>query len=330
MFRNIHSLDSIKYNHTVAERLKIYNAEYLQNLVFFGQSEHSKRNLITALLHRISGEHIVRTSRTHVIKINNNKVSINFVESPCHFELNLYEYGFYDKHIICEFLKYILTYKNIGKLKYKVIVLFHMDKVSRTAQLALRRIIERQHAVGRFILCCENVARIDKALLSRFIYIRVPIPKKPEIINHIIFTLQSYNKSTTPSIVDKIFSYGCGDPYKTDLILQNYAITGKIDKQLTTLTEIIKPIVDEINKPGLKSISLLRNMIYRYLLLNLTPHKIFNLIFNYYTNHSDLRDEQKLQIINIGAGLDKFHNLLKYDIFILECFILNIKLVLAD
>ena len=330
MFLNTRSLNSIKYNSKVAKRLQIYNSEYLENLVFYGRSEHSKRNLISGLLHKISNDDIIRNVRTHTIKINNNKVTINFVESPYHFELNLYEYGYYDKHIICEFLKYILTYKNIGKLEYKVIVLFHMDKVSKTAQLALRRIVEKQHAVGRFILCCENINLIDKALLSRFIHIRVPIPKQEEIKEHIEFTLKSYNKSPDQSVVSKIQLLGCGDPYKTDLILQHYFMTGCVQNNLITCEDTIKPLVDEINKPNLNSMIVIRKIIYRYLLLNLTPVKIFHRLFNYYLDSPLISDTKKTEFINIASSLDGFHNTIKYDIFILECFILNIKLILLD
>ena len=179
------NLDEFIYNNSIAKRLKVYNQNYIDNLIFYGQNNAGKRTLISGLLNHLSNNNIKRNIQTHKLKINNTKVDINFVESNYHFELNLYEYGHYDKHIICEFVKYILSYKNINKLSYKIVVLYYFDKVSKVAQLALRRIIEQSYSTGRFILCCENINRVDKALLSRFIYIRVPKPKVPDMEKYI-------------------------------------------------------------------------------------------------------------------------------------------------
>ena len=242
------NLNNFIYNKKIATRLNIYNKNYLENLIFYGQNNSGKRTLIGGLLSKLSdNKGIKRNMKTYKLKINNNKIDINFIESKYHFEINLYEYGHYDKAIICEFFKYVLSYKNISDLSYKVIILHHFDKVSKIAQLALRMIIEKSYKIGRFIICCENINQIDKALLSRFIWVRVPKPNKAAIKDYVTRKLNEAKKNT--KLTSNIVDISDGSIYKTNLILENYIHTGYIDKSLIiNELDIIKPIIHEIEK----------------------------------------------------------------------------------
>uniref|UniRef100_A0A6C0B5E2 AAA domain-containing protein n=1 Tax=viral metagenome TaxID=1070528 RepID=A0A6C0B5E2_9ZZZZ len=323
------NLDDFIYNKNIANRLKIYNINYLENLIFYGQNNAGKRTLISGLLNHLSGNNIKRNMRTQKLKVNNTKVEINFVESNYHFEINLYEYGHYDKHIICEFVKFILTYKNINKLKFKIVVLHYFDKVSKIAQLALRRIIEKSSDTGRFILCCENINRIDKALLSRFIYIRVPKPKISDMENYITLTLRKYNKTYGPELIKTIIDYSGQCIYKINLIIQHYIDNGQINKNIINETDIIMPIIKEINKPTINSMLNIRKIIYKYLLLNFTPKKLFYAIIKYYNSDEILSIENISKLNFIAAKIDSMANVIKYDIIVLETLILNIKLLMV-
>ena len=323
------NLDEFIYNRDIAKKLKIYDENYLENLIFYGQNNAGKRTLISGLLNHLSNNNIKRNLRTHNLKINNTKVNINFVESNYHFEINLYEYGHYDKHIICEFVKYILSYRNISTLNYKIIVLHYFDKVSRVAQLALRRIIEKSSDSGRFILCCENINKIDKALLSRFIYIRVPKPKVYHMENYIKITLQKHKKKCTKELINSIISCSGQCIYKINLIIQHYIDNNQLDDNIINESAILLPIINEINKPNLSSMLTIRQIIYKYLLLNFTPRKIFYYIIRHYNSEDLLSIEKKEQLNLIGAEIDSVSNSVKYDIIMLECLILNIKFLLA-
>ena len=321
------NLDDFIYNKKIAKKLKIYSEEYLENLIFYGQNNSGKRTLITALLNNLSNNSIVRNMHTYKLKINNNKIDINFIESKYHFEINLYEYGHYDKNIISEFLKYILSYKSINTFSYKIIVIHHFDKVSKLAQLSLRRTIEKCYNTGRFILCCENINKIDQALLSRCIHIRVPKPKLTEIENYIKIVLTRNAKSFDKKLINSIIEYSNKCIYKVNLILQNYIKIGTIDNNIIQELDIIKPILNEIEKKNFDSLKTIRNILYKYLLLNFTPAMIFLLISNHYENY--FKGEKKNQFIHISADLNSFINKTKHDIFILEAFIINIKYLLV-
>lgn len=322
------NLNNFIYNKKIATRLNIYNKNYLENLIFYGQNNSGKRTLIGGLLSKLSdNKGIKRNMKTYKLKINNNKIDINFIESKYHFEINLYEYGHYDKAIICEFFKYVLSYKNISDLSYKVIILHHFDKVSKIAQLALRMIIEKSYKIGRFIICCENINQIDKALLSRFIWVRVPKPNKAAIKDYVTRKLNEAKKNTklTSNIVD--ISDGC--IYKTNLILENYIHTGYIDKSLIiNELDIIKPIIHEIEKKNLKSINVIKKIVYKYLLLNISPKTIFLSISSYYNTSAKFIPDTIHKFINLTAEVDNIIDKVNYDIFALEYYILNLKYIL--
>jgi len=317
------NLDDFIYNKNIAKRLKVYNNNFIENLIFFGLNNSGKRTLISGLLNHISNNTIVRNLRTYKLKINNNKIEINFIESRYHFEINLYEYGNYDKNIITEFLKYIIKFKNVTELKYKIIVIHHFDKVSKIAQLALRRIIEQFHKVGRFILCCENINKIDKALISRFVYIRVPRPKTEIIKVYIKSSLEKFKKNYDVNIIDVILDKSKNCIYKVYLLLYNYIKLDKIADFIINDESIIQPLLVEINRPNLKSMQKIRTIIYRYLLLNFSPTLLFSLIRAHYIKI--LPEKKKYQLINISSKADQYMNSISYNIFALEFLILNIK-----
>lgn len=317
------------YHKEIVNRLQTFNRDNISNLVFYGQNNSGKRTLINALINHISGKRIslIRKIRKESIKISNNKVNIEFIETPWHYEINLYEYGHYDKYIITEFFKYILSFKNIN-LNYKLVVLHHFDKITRVAQLALRRIIEKSHEVGRFILCCENIGNIDKPLLSRFESVRVPKPKECDIREFI--RIKTKSKKMSIEHENEIVLYTNRSIYAVNLLLENYFICGKINKDiLLSKEDILKQILIEINKPNLESIITIREIAYKYLLLNLKPYEIFKMLFKYYAN-SSLDTDIKNKIIAIAANLDSFSNNIDYDIFILEYFVICLKELFQD
>ena len=64
---------------------------------------------------------------------------------------------------------------------FKVIVLNEVDKMSRDAQAALRRTMEKYTSSCRFILVCNNACKVIEPVRSRCVALRVPAPAKGDI-----------------------------------------------------------------------------------------------------------------------------------------------------
>lgn len=123
------------------------------------------------------------------------KIEIQTVASNYHIEVNPSDVGIYDRLVIQELVK---LHAGTGQIlsvaqgfsgekasgpsekPIKVIVIQEADRLSREAQQALRRTMEKYMATCRMILCAESSSRLIPAIKSRVLMIRVSAPSITE------------------------------------------------------------------------------------------------------------------------------------------------------
>ena len=116
---------------------------------------------------------------------SNKKVEIMTVSSNYHIEINPSDAGIYDRVVITDVIKQIAQTHQIdvnGQREFKVIVLSEVDSLTKDAQHALRRTMEKYVATCRLMLCVNSTSRVIPAIKSRCLGIRVSAPGIEEIV----------------------------------------------------------------------------------------------------------------------------------------------------
>ena len=100
----------------IIKRLSHSKDDKICNTIFFGVNNSGKKTLVNAFLNHIFKTDVIKQTSVQStdIKISNNTVKVEYLSSPYHFEINLYEFGYYDRNIITDFIQDILSYKNIN------------------------------------------------------------------------------------------------------------------------------------------------------------------------------------------------------------------------
>lgn len=118
---------------------------------------------------------------------SNRKIDVNIVSSNYHIELTLSDAGIYDRLVIQDILKEIAQTQNVdlnAKHRFKVVVINEADSLSRDAQSALRRTMEKYMANLRLVLCATSTSKIIAPIRSRCLLLRVGAPSDDEASIH--------------------------------------------------------------------------------------------------------------------------------------------------
>ncbi|KAG7397303.1 Subunit of heteropentameric Replication factor C (RF-C) [Phytophthora boehmeriae] len=184
------SLSSLDFHPEVTKRLSnLSQSSDLPHLLVYGPSGAGKKTRIMALLRALYGDGALKVRLEHKsFKVPNRstKVEITTVASNFHIEMNPSDVGTNDRLVVQEVLKEIAQYHladTNARRPFKVVLLMEVDRLSKNAQHALRRTMEKYTATCRLVLCCNNPSKVIDPLRSRCLGVRVGAPSTDEICN---------------------------------------------------------------------------------------------------------------------------------------------------
>lgn len=182
------SLSNLDYGHEQAKLLKnlVKNADF-PHLLVIGPSGAGKRTRVQCLLRELFGSGVEKQRIEHSIveTPSRKKIEVKIIASNYHIDITPSDSGFYDRVVIQEMIKQhasnasLITENNATK----IVIISEADKLTREAQQALRRTMEKYMSTCRIILISEQVSRIIPAVRSRTLMIRVPLPDHETIAN---------------------------------------------------------------------------------------------------------------------------------------------------
>ncbi|KAL7270321.1 Replication factor C (RF-C) subunit [Rhizina undulata] len=181
------SLEALHYHDGLSARLKaLANSGDFPHLLVYGPSGAGKKTRIVATLKELYGpgvEKIKIDSRVFQ-NTSNRKIEFNIVASVYHLEITPSDVGNYDRVVIQSLLKEVAQTQQVdlaAKQRFKVVVINEADHLSRDAQAALRRTMEKYSPNLRLILIANSTANIIAPIRSRTLLVRVAAPSEEEI-----------------------------------------------------------------------------------------------------------------------------------------------------
>lgn len=82
---------------------------------------------------------------------------------------------------------------NKSTLPISVVVLMEADQLTRDAQNALRRTMEKYAQTCRLILCCDSISKIIDPLRSRCMAVRVAAPSNEDVCIFYLYVIPGLN-----------------------------------------------------------------------------------------------------------------------------------------
>eukprot|EP00667_Euglena_gracilis_P012988 EG_transcript_13376 len=172
----------------IAESLqKLVEGGDFPHLLFYGPSGGGKKTRIMGLLRHYFGNGVDRLKSEHkTYKINEKSVEVSTISSQYHIEVNPSEAGTADRIVVMTLIKEIAESapldSSTNARSFKVIILNEVDALTRGAQQALRRTMEKYMRTCRLILTASTTSKIIDPLRSRCLGVRIPLPTIEEVV----------------------------------------------------------------------------------------------------------------------------------------------------
>jgi replication factor C subunit 3/5 len=319
------NLDDYVFHHDQIKLLKLYNKNNMPNLLLYGKKNSGKKTLIKNYIKYLFGINKIETSITeYKLRINNNEVKITLVQSLYYFEINLYEYGLYDKHVLCNFVKDLLMTKSVLN-NLRILIINNLDKNTKFAQLALRRIMEKTCQTARIFILCDSVNKVDPAILSRCFQIRLPSPNKIQLKKYIIKISKELEIKYSKKYVETLVN-NCD----RDLFNLNTLILSKKKNFEIPVMVFIEKIWNELKKNDINFLGEIRINIYKLHLLNYSDPYVIKYFLKHITNQDIFNNTDLIKICSEAAIIEHNSHIGKKPFFNLEKLFIFVKRLLIN
>ncbi|XP_065340347.1 replication factor C subunit 3 [Cloeon dipterum] len=181
------SLEKLDYHEEQALQLKgLVQQGDFPHLLVYGPSGAGKKTRVMCLLRELygSGTERLRIEKLEFHTASKKRLDITTISSNYHIEVNPSDVGIYDRIVVQELIKNAAQAQQFdvnGQRSFKVIVITEVDNLSKSAQHALRRTMEKYVSTCRLILIANSTARVIPAIKSRCLGIRVAAPSSEMI-----------------------------------------------------------------------------------------------------------------------------------------------------
>lgn len=222
----------------------------LPHLLLYGPNGSGKKTRCMSLLESIfgSGVYRMKIDVRQFVTPSRRKLDLNVVSSAYHLEITPSDMGINDRIVIQELLKEVAQMEQVDfqdskdglSHRYKCVVINEADSLTRDAQSALRRTMEKYSRNIRLIMVCDSMSSIISPIKSRCLMIRCPAPTDQETINILskVATAEGV-KLESDEVLRSIATTSNGNLRTALLTLETMALNNEMNLKLTT--PVIRP-----------------------------------------------------------------------------------------
>jgi len=203
-------LSKLDYHQEQAEHLgKLVTGGDFPHLLVYGPPGAGKKTRVMCLLREMYGAGVERLRLEHqnFTTPSKKKVEITTIASNYHIEVNPSDCGIYDRVVIQELIKNVASAHQLnteGQREFKVVVLTEVDRLTKDAQHALRRTMEKHMATCRVILVTNSTSKVIPAIRSRCLAVRVAAPSHQDIVTAITVVAKKEGCSLPKELATRI------------------------------------------------------------------------------------------------------------------------------
>jgi replication factor C subunit 3/5 len=221
---------------TCPESLNLIFQQRLPHLLLYGPPGTGKTSTILALARRIYGS---KNMRQMVLELNaSDDRGIDVVREQIKTFAST-------KQIFTTGPTSSTSTPSIAQ--YKLIILDEADAMTATAQMALRRIMEKYTANTRFCIIANYTHKLSPALLSRCTRFRFSPLKEIDIRVLVDKVIDEENVNITPEATDALITLSKGDMRRALNVLQACHASSKLLFQIRNLQTRLRRVISILN-----------------------------------------------------------------------------------
>lgn len=211
------SLAKLDYHEDQANMLKkLVQSGDFPHILFYGPNGAGKRTRIMAVLRELYGHGAEKLRHEHqtFTTPSKKKLEISTIASNYHIEVNPSDAGIYDRVVIQDLIKTVAQTNQLessSQREFKVVLIMEADRLTKDAQHALRRTMEKYMSTCRLILCANTTSKVIGAIRSRCLAVRVPSPSIEQIMIILAFACKKEGLNLPNELARRIAEYSQGN-----------------------------------------------------------------------------------------------------------------------
>ena len=335
------TLSQLDYHQDVSKRLEaLASSGDFPHLLVYGPSGAGKKTRVLVLLRELFGAGVEKMKiDVRTFQLNSRKLEFNVVSSPYHLEITPSDLGNNDRVVIQDLLKEVAQTEQVdfsGKHRFKVVVINEAESLSRDAQAALRRTMEKYSKNIRLILISNTTSNIIAPIRSRTLLIRITSPCVDDIVS-VLDTLCTKQQVSIADdrteVLQRVALQSKRNLRRALLLVEALAMQNETLTKSTPMIEldwesVIKRLAQDIYKDRTVSrISQCRTVCYE-LISHCIPPRIILKTLAFELLHLVQHTKQQQAIIETAAVFDERLSLGTKSIYHLEGFIAKSMVVI--